>query len=385
MIFKRKAIYISLIIGICIYSNIGLAQDQKEKKKISFRHPDDNALDISSFLLDHHGVMPVPIIITEPAIGYGGGLGLLYFHQRKKQYDHYVPPSISGAFGFGTANKTWGTGLFHMQIFGDDRVRTLTAGAKVNVNYKYYGNNSELLSKYPPTVKMDAWVAFQQVQARIGQSEFYLGASYLYMNSQVALDTIPGKPLINYIIERLKGHSVISIIKPMAIYDNRNNFFTPTKGFNAELAYSYSASWLGSDADYGIIHTDFYGYIPIGNKLFTGWRYNGSFLTGDAPFYAYPFVVLRGIPAMRYQSNNVIVLETEWRYQFYKRWSLVAFSGMGKAFADAESFNDIDLSYNFGTGLRVEIAKSLGMHSGIDFAWGDGKDFAFYIVIGSSW
>jgi hypothetical protein len=26
------------------------------------------------------GLLPVPIIITEPAVGYGGGLAVLYFH-----------------------------------------------------------------------------------------------------------------------------------------------------------------------------------------------------------------------------------------------------------------------------------------------------------------
>ncbi|WP_350029373.1 hypothetical protein [Caballeronia sp. ATUFL_F1_KS4A] len=35
---------------------------------------------MSDTLLWHKGVLPVPAIITEPAIGYGFGLALLYFH-----------------------------------------------------------------------------------------------------------------------------------------------------------------------------------------------------------------------------------------------------------------------------------------------------------------
>jgi hypothetical protein len=35
---------------------------------------EDGAFDLSDFLLSHTGFLPVPIIITEPAIGYGGGL-----------------------------------------------------------------------------------------------------------------------------------------------------------------------------------------------------------------------------------------------------------------------------------------------------------------------
>lgn len=39
-----------------------------------FLDPDDGMLDLSKHLLEHKGILPVPIIITEPAVGYGGGL-----------------------------------------------------------------------------------------------------------------------------------------------------------------------------------------------------------------------------------------------------------------------------------------------------------------------
>src|SRR4051812_29767531 len=46
-----------------------------------FRDEDDGAIDMSNYLLRHSGVLPVPILITEPAIGYGGGFALAYFSQ----------------------------------------------------------------------------------------------------------------------------------------------------------------------------------------------------------------------------------------------------------------------------------------------------------------
>ncbi|MGN8554614.1 UNVERIFIED_CONTAM: hypothetical protein OHV15_18720, partial [Microbacterium sp. SLM126] len=39
--------------------------------KLSFFDPEDGMLDLSDFLLQHKGALPVPAIITEPAIGYG--------------------------------------------------------------------------------------------------------------------------------------------------------------------------------------------------------------------------------------------------------------------------------------------------------------------------
>ena len=46
-----------------------------------FKDPKDGAFDASKWLIDQKGFLPIPILITEPAVGYGGGAGLLFFHQ----------------------------------------------------------------------------------------------------------------------------------------------------------------------------------------------------------------------------------------------------------------------------------------------------------------
>lgn len=53
--------------------------------------------------------------------------------------------------------------------------------------------------------------------------------------------------------------------------------------------------------------------------------------------YSLPFVSLRGVPAFRYQ-DKLMVLETEERWNFSRRWSLVAFEGGGKRFYDHPFF-----------------------------------------------
>ena len=88
---------------------------------------------------------------------------------------------------------------------------------------------------------------------------------------------------------------------------------------------------------------------------------------------------------MRYQGDNTMVAETEWTFNVYKRWSLVAFTGGGKAFNDFTNFGSFDWAYTFGTGFRYNVARVLGVNMGADFALGNGRDFAFYIVFGSSW
>ena len=42
----------------------------------TFFDPDDGMLDMTTWLGESYGFLPVPFIITEPAVGYGGGIAL---------------------------------------------------------------------------------------------------------------------------------------------------------------------------------------------------------------------------------------------------------------------------------------------------------------------
>jgi len=381
--FTSLCLLFLLLIGPV--SVMGQVDSIQKKKKLSFKDPKDGAIDLSQFLLEANGVLPVIIPITEPAVGYGGGAALLYFHKRKKKYDTYVPPSVSGVVGFYTENKTWGAGAFHSHIFGENRLRTLTAVFKADLRIKYYGNDSPILEDNPLGIQLDSWVVLQKAEAKLGKSKFYAGASYTYFTTDVSFDTIANRPIISEILKRLNVNSTISAIKPAVTYDSRDNAFSPTRGINAEISMNYSAKWLGSSDDFSTMNTDFFAYLPVTSRLNSAWRFQGSYLMGDAPFYAYPFISLRGIPALRYQGDNTLVSETEWTYNVYKRWSVLGFFGGGKAFKDFSDFGSDDWAYTMGTGFRYKIARLLGVHMGTDFAWGNGEDFAFYIIFGTSW
>ena len=48
-------------------------QDDKREGSARFFDPKDGQLDLSYFLEDPRGFLPIPIVVTEPAVGYGGG------------------------------------------------------------------------------------------------------------------------------------------------------------------------------------------------------------------------------------------------------------------------------------------------------------------------
>jgi len=68
------------------------------------------------------GVVPIPTIIAEPAVGYGGGAALLYFHDKPRNLSiegspfdppmtdrqgRQSPSSIRGVAGAEGQNGTW--------------------------------------------------------------------------------------------------------------------------------------------------------------------------------------------------------------------------------------------------------------------------------------
>ena len=103
-----------------------------------------------------------------------------------------------------------------------------------------------------------------------------------------------------------------------------------------------------------------------------------------APFFVRPFIALRGIPAMRYPGNKVIQSEIEARWQFYGRWSVVAFGGVGQARIDEGPAQRDKTAGGGGVGFRYELARKFGLHAGVDVARGP-EDTAVYLQIGSAW
>jgi hypothetical protein len=376
---------------ICLYQLLPAQVDsikikaESESKKFSFRDPVDGAIDLSDYILKRHGFLFIPFIITEPAIGYGGGGAVLFFQQQKEKYGVKVPPNISGVVGMGTQNGTWLGGLFHFHVFGPDKIRYLGGFGKPYININYYGNNNDYLDEHPVELNMSALALVQRVQVRVAKTNLFVGGSYVFYTTTNTVDSVAGKPVINEFLEDLRGESTLSMLQPMINWDSRNNIFTPLYGINTGLIFSYNAIWLGADVDFYKLNTYFLGYEPLSTKIFTGWRFDASFMLGDAPLYALPYIQLRGVPAMRHQSDNTMLVETEWRYAIYKRWSIDVFTGAGKAFTSFDSFSKADWVQNYGGGFRYELARVLGMHSGMDFAWSNDKDFAFYFIFGTAW
>ena len=363
-----------------------------------FIDPHDSKFDASDWLLNKKGFLPVPIIVTEPAVGYGAGAALLFFHAKrgKQSLEHAdlrfkqnndqkkpsLPPSISGLVGLGTENGTWAAGGFHFGSWKHDRMRYTGGVVYPSVNLTFYGTGDRPIIERGLAYNLEGWFLFQELVFRIKNSNFFLGPRFIYYNADSAFDLkLPIEGLDPWQFS-VKSYG----LGLEAAYDSRDNIFTPNSGIRADISSMYFSvdGEITGSRDYRMTDANAKFYWPLFSNIVLGWRLRGGFGSGDIPFYALPFIDLRGIPAMRYQGENVLVTELETRWNVNDRWSLVFFGGVGATADSVGDFNDSEDRWAGGGGFRYLIARLLGLYTGIDIARGP-EDWVFYIQTGSAW
>lgn len=350
----------------------------------TFIDPVDGQLDLSNWLLNKKGFLPVPIIITEPAIGYGGGLALAYFHDNLGGGEDGIPPSISVAAAAGTENGTWFAGGGHLGFWKQDTIRYKGFIGTGLVKMDFYGISGDLGNEPDSSVAFETEAVFllQELQFRLWESDLFAGVSYTFVDTQNTFKLT----FDNEVIPDLPGVTFDSRSAALGLileYDSRNNVLTPTRGTHAMLKTQFFNETWGSDDDFNRYTAYLKHYFNLSENWLLGLRADAKAIDGDAPFYSYPFIEMRGIKAMRYQGQQTLLGEAELGWTFTPRWTLVGFAGAGKAFGRGEQ-KDSDLIISRGIGIRYLIASKLGLKMGIDIARGP-EDTAFYIQVGSAW
>jgi hypothetical protein len=346
-----------------------------------FKDPTDGALDMSRWLLDKRGFLPVPVLVTEPAVGYGGGAGLLFFHKSKADAEVPegeplgLPPSISAVFGMGTANGTWAAGGGHFGSWREDSIRYVGGVGYSSMNLDFY------LGDRPFEFELEGVFLHQDLQFRLWRSDFFAGGRYQFLHAKWAFESPLG--LLSEGISLSRTFETAGL-GPVVRYDSRDNLFTPSRGQEVELAAGFFGPGVGGDDTFQKLEVEILSYHTLHPRLVLGLRLAGDFAWGEIPFYSLPYVKLRGIPALRYQDVRAGVGEIEARWNVYKRWSLIGFVGVGWTDGRRSKLFDQDAVVAGGGGIRYLVARQLGLHGGVDVARGP-EETVIYFQTGGAW
>jgi hypothetical protein len=377
---SRLRITILFLILFFSFSIVALGQ-----KNISFKDSLDHKIDLSDWVISSKGFIPIPYLITEPALGGIGGALVPVFIKPNTPYLDTIngklvksrakPNLLAVGAGY-TANGTW--------FVGGGTAGTIK---KWRANYRLFGGYADVNMNFYHTLQNGTEGSFEfniktvpiygQFTKQIGLSAWSLGLDYLFLNTTLA----NSNPLFNTPKEL---NSIVSKLGLVFDYDKRDNVFTPDKGIRWKTSLAGSDEIIGSDYGFTTLSSSAFWYVPISKQLIAGFRAEYQQIWGSPPFYMKPFIVMRGIPIMRYQGDITALAETEWRWDFTNRHSLVTFGGAAKAISNGDTFQESSWRVAGGLGWRYLLARKLKLRAGIDIARGP-EDWAYYIVFGTNW
>jgi len=337
-------------------------------------------------------LLPIPILITEPAIGEGLGVTLALFHpvKRGKQQDTRIatpgsmaampggreaPPVVTALAAAYTNNDTWFAGFGHFNNWRRDSIRYAGALAMARINSTIY-----ILNR-PLAFRMESGMVYQDLKFRLGGSDWMVGAGLSYLDAKNRFGTgLPGAEEDDRFALTFQNAGVAAKL----LYETRDNIMNPTSGKLFELSlWRYDKS-IGGSFDYWSWKLKALSFHPLTPKATLGLRAELMGVDGRPPFFSYPWVSLRGVPALRYQDKMVGAAEIEGRYLLAPRWEISAFTGLGYTSDRIPLFDNPGNIYNFGLGSRFKVLEAHNVWMGIDIARGP-EDWNWYIQIGQAW
>ena len=341
--------------------------------------------------------LPIPIFLTEPAFGYGLGVALGYIHPAKddtekqeesslhtlgsvsaERSDQKPPPTITGVAGGYTAKDTWAAAVAHSTSWRKDTIRYAGGLAYADVKSTYYTSLD-----LPLDFNLLAFGLYQDLKFRLGNSGFFLGGKLLVLETDTQFDITLGEDTQIGVDDILASNVGVAA---SATYDGRDNVFTPNSGQLLQFDIWWFDEALGGDYDYWKGNLKLLSFFQLHPRFVLGLRMEVSTLNGRGPFYAYPWVTLRGIPAMRYQGKKVGMIEVEGRWNISPRWAIVGFVGEGAVVSREILGLKIlrDDIFAGGAGARYFLMRDLGLWLGVDVAHGP-EDWYSYITVGQAW
>jgi hypothetical protein len=157
-------------------------------------------------------------------------------------------------------------------------------------------------------------------------------------------------------------------------WDTRDFNLNASRGHFIQLATRHYRDFLGSDFTYNIIELEALKFFSLAPRHVLGLQFQGRFSNREVPFQQLSLLggdkLMRGYYRGRYRDKVLYALQAEYRWQFYRRFGMVVFGGLGDVSEAFNSFDFSDVKPSYGLGLRYMILRQRKVNIRLDFGLG---------------
>lgn len=167
------------------------------------------------------------------------------------------------------------------------------------------------------------------------------------------------------------------------IFDNRDNYFNPSRGYRYSVTGQWAGHGLGGDFDFWKVSTEGRFYKKVGSRQVLALRLIGGYANGEVS-YSELFSLggannLRGFEDDQFKGTSMYSATLEYRFPIIKKVDGVVFSDVGNAWNIDKSripwYNENNkVHWSVGVGLRLQTP--IGPIR-LDYAHGDKNKFHF--------
>ncbi len=334
-------------------------------------------------LRERSGINVVPLVFYTPETDFGGAVGAHYFFRWPGESVDDRASSVM-LLALGTFNRIWLVSLLP-KLRWNNAAWQLDSDISFGEFFgRFWGIGPDTPDSNEETYR--SFVFHGEIEAARALFEnFYVGVFYKY-EKQKLKETEEGGLLASGRYTPSNNYDAAGVGLILR-WDNRDNEYAPRKGTYLEWSSGLFDKVVGSDSHFTEHILDARQFIGLGGKHVLAFQGYLSIVTDDPPYSRASWLggqgLLRGFYQGRYRDRNMIVVQGEYRFPIYWRFSGVAFAGMGDVSHTPQSFNFDEFKFAYGLGLRFVLNRQERIRMRFDVGVAQGVPAA-YLVFGEA-
>jgi len=172
----------------------------------------------------------------------------------------------------------------------------------------------------------------------------------------------------------------------VALWDGRDNAFSPSKGFYFSYSITNFSSALGSRFNFTAQTADIRKYFTLSRNQVLAFQVVANINNGTVPVRSMANIgsnsIMRGYYEGRFTDRNLFAFQVEERIHLINRLGMVLLAAAGRVGSDLnEVFSFGGMKPSIGTGIRYAIDKKEKLNFRFDLGFGEHSNgFYFYIT-----